>query len=391
MLAPVYQRLVAAGCRTEFLALTTAQSFLANRGIPCRGFRDIPGATDPAVQAHGRRLAAQLPAGGPVAPEETIAYLGLSYLELEKTHGVAGARQLYESQGRQAFLPVETLRKAIEHWHPRVVVATNSPRAERAAIIAAGEAGLPSVCAVDMFALQEVDWIGKPGYASRVCVLNESVRQMFLDAGRHGHEVIVTGNPAFDGLTSARSRQQGKKLREERRWDDGRVTVLWASQVEPDFHPFTQARGDPALPRLVESRLRHLVSEHRDMRLVVRYHPSERETFRPDQRVEFSPTTEDLAALLHAVDLVVVTASTVGLEAHLAGRPVVSVDLSVFTKDAPFSRMGIATGVADLDELGPTLLRVKAAGLKAPEASETSGDPESSSTARITTVIQSLI
>ena len=47
----------------------------------------------------------------------------------------------------------------------------------------------------------------------------------------------------------------------------------------------------------------------------------------------------------------VVTCSTVGLQAYLAGVPVVSVECSVISKDAPFGDFGIARRVESLEGL----------------------------------------
>ena len=91
--------------------------------------------------------------------------------------------------------------------------AVPRPRAERAAIEAAGELSIPSVCLVDLFAVDEKRWIGRPGYADRVCVLNEGVRQMLLAEGRTPDEVVVTGNPAFDGLFDPAHRQAAMEVR----------------------------------------------------------------------------------------------------------------------------------------------------------------------------------
>jgi predicted glycosyltransferase len=78
--------------------------------------------------------------------------------------------------------------------------------------------------------------------------------------------------------------------------------------------------------------------------------------FSPSPNVELSCNAEPIAALLHAVDLVVVITSTVGLEAAIVGRPVVSVDASVFTADTPYAAMGVSIGVARVEDLGTTVL-----------------------------------
>lgn len=355
MLAPIAQSLTAAGRPFTFLALTTAKSVLDRLGIPSIGFCDLPEATETDTQRWGSELVGDLPVGGPVSPQETVAYLGASFRDLVDEYGEVEAKRRYSEAGRQAFSPVATMLRVMKRIAPDLVIATNSPRAERATILAAGQLGIPSVCAVDLFALQEVQWIGQPGYATRVCVLNESVRSMFLLHGRKPEEVVVTGNPAFDRLTDPDAAQAGGQLRRDRGWDDGKKTVLWASQIEAERHPFNDLSGDPSLPRRVEDHLRSIVAADENLRLVVRYHPSERVAFEPGIRVDFSPVSEPIAVLLHAVDVVVVTASTVGLEAALAGRQVVSIDNSIFTPDTQYAAMGISRGVKHLQDLRAAL------------------------------------
>ncbi|WP_168355984.1 hypothetical protein [Sphingomonas gei] len=336
---------VEAGHDVRFLALTTARRMVEARGIPAIGFADLTEFAAPGAAHFGAELAAGLAPGGPVSIEESAAYLGASFAELASDVGEAEARRLYAEKGRHAFRPTGFFRRWLAALRPDAVIATNSPRAEQAAILASGELGIPSVCAVDVFALQEVRWVGQPGYADRLCVINEQVRQMMLEHGRRADEVVVTGNPAFDRLTAPEAAELGRRYRDGRGWDDGKRTILWASQIEPEFHPFDGRAGDPDLPRKVERELRELVRANPEYRLLVRYHPSERVAFVAEPGVELSGREENLDAVLNAVDIVVVTASTVGLEAAIAGRPVISVDCSVFTADTPYARFGISVGV----------------------------------------------
>ncbi len=393
MLAPLAQALQRAGRAFTFLALTTASAYLDHLGIPYIGYRQLQGAQDEDVQAYGEELLQDLPVGGAVSREETVAYLGLNYREMVREHGADQAQALYKNRGRQAFLPVACFERLFADLMPNLVVATNSPRSERAALLAARKRGIRSICAVDIFGLQEVQWIGQPGYSDRVCVLNEDVRKMFIEYGRKPEEIVVTGNPAFDRLSAAQIMSAGARLRQARGWNDGLVTVLWASQIEPVQHPFTDRTGDPSLPRRIEGYLRNFVASDEQVRLVVRYHPSEREVFREQERVAFSPLEEDISTLLHAVDVVVVTASTVGLEASLAGRPVISVDCSVFTADAPYSRMGISTGVSCVEDLGQ-VLRELCEGDRVMRLRQTNQLPEAkntNATAMLMQVIDSLL
>jgi hypothetical protein len=355
MLAPIAEKLVSLGYSVTFIALTTARAVVDRLEIPVIGFSDCEEAVGPDALCWGKELARDFPSGGPVSDEETIAYLGASFRDLVAEYGEVEARLRYVKYGRHAFLPLATMLRIIERIAPNLVIATNSPRAERAAILAAGQLGIPSLCLVDLFALQELQWIGQPGFATKLCVLNESIRTMFLAHGRKPEEVVVTGNPAFDGLTAPETLNAGAQLRYARGWDDGKKNILWASQVEPERHPFNDLSGDPSLPRRIESYLRDMVAADENLRLVVRYHPSERIVFERGLRVAFSPVSEPIASLLHAVDVVVVTTSTVGLQAALVGRPVISIDKSIFTPDTPYSSIGVSKGVMHLEDLPKAL------------------------------------
>lgn len=351
MLRPVAEVISRRGFSFGFLALTTAQAELERRGLDYFGFAELLGADDPQVQAWGRELAGPEKADSIVPHFESVAYHGLNYRDLVTSHGEEGARQLYTSHGRQGFSPVATMEALLTRLRPRVVVGTNSPRSERALFLAARNLGIPAICVVDMFAVHAISWIAEPGYAEIICVLNEEVAGFFADRGCDPARIIVTGNPAFDTISSRETITAGQDLRRARGFSDRDKVILFASNPEPERHPFTGVVGDPALPRRVETELRRLVALEPDWQLVVRYHPSETAAFIPAPKVFQSTREENLHALIHAVNLIVVLSSTVGLEAHIAGRPVVSIDMSIFTEDAPFSRMGISDGVTSLDDL----------------------------------------
>ena len=112
------------------------------------------------------------------------------------------------------------------------------------------------------------------------------------------------------------------------------------------------------LPNKIEEVLRKFVFESDQYRLVVRYHPSDSTQFRPAKDIYLSPADEPLDALLHAVDIVVVMSSTVGLEASIVGRPVISVDRSVCTADT-FQPHGYFYGCRSRSELPQALASIE--------------------------------
>lgn len=371
MVLPV-ARALAAGDAFEpvVLALTTAAPVARREpGLRVLQFKDFVTPQDETALAHGQRLLQDLP--GPVDdPQESAAYLGLSYQDLVQVQGEAEAAALYARWGRQAFLPVPTLERILRAVGPDMVVATNSPRAERAAVLAARRLGLPAVCLVDLFALDEVRWIGAADYADRVCVLNAAVRDFLLQAGRRPDQVVVTGNPAFDALADPASVQSGRDWRRAQGWQDKQV-VLWASQTEPAVHPFNGQPGDPGLPARVLERLWAWTLASNDRVLCVRPRPGEALPALPvHDRIRVTGQEQPLAPLLHAVDLVVTLNSTVGLEGHLAGARLIQVLGSVFDEAMPLAAYGISDASVPLAQLVPELERCLSLGRRNAEMLE---------------------
>lgn len=339
-----YQNTTGVLCVT--LGLTTAGPVLAAHGIPSRGFASLLRADDSMALFHGKRLASELSEGA-VPKKESIAYLGLSYRDLEERLGPTAAASAYAGQGRQSFLPMGPLRRLFDDVKPDVLVTTISPRAEEAALRVALERGTPSMCLVDFFGGPGILRAASPGYGTRVCVLSESTRKWLIDRGRDPEDIVVTGNPAFDRLGEIDWAQRRFSYRKARGWENKKV-ILWASQIEP-LPPEGSASG---LPTRIEEKLQEILERRRDWHLLVRPHPNEsRRGHSLRGHTTLAEEGEPLDPMLAAADVVVIMTSTIGIEARLVGKPVISVDLSVFTADAPFASEGLSLGIRDLNLL----------------------------------------
>jgi hypothetical protein len=354
MVVPVGCALQESGlAEVRVLALTTAADVVRAAGLPLLQIKDFLQPGDAGALAIGRRLVADMQAV--TDPEESAAYLGLCYSELQAEVGAQEAARRYARDGRQAFLPQLLLERILQAVRPQLLVATNSPRGERAAVLAARSLRIPAVCMVDLFAFDEVRWIGQSGYADRICVLNEQVRQFLVAAGRGPDEVAVTGNPAFDALQSADLRAQGLALRQAHHWQDRHV-LLWPSQVEPAFHPFDGRPGDPGMPlKLLQASLDWVLAQQ-DVVLCVRPRPGEAPPALPaDPRVVVTGQNWPLPPLLAAADAVVTLNSTVGLEGFLAGARVIQVLGSVFDQAMPLASYGLADAAVCLESVPQAL------------------------------------
>ena len=338
-----------------FLALTTAAVLVREAGLPAYGFADLLEPSDTQALQQGERLIETLSVQA-AQRKESIAYLGLSYVELETDFGPQEAAKRYAKYGRQSFLPVRVLERAIRRWQPACLLATNSPRAERAALLAARRQGIPSLCLVDLFGLWERDWLARPDYADALCVLNPQVSASLVAAGRPANHIHVTGNPAFDSIHDTAVITQGQALRRDVGWSAQRVLV-YASSPEPQEVAGIIGRGDPAWPHRIETLLIETVRANPSLALWVRRHPSEAavnsilKAAHPRIRVSEGP----LHPYLHACDEVVVTVSTVGVEANLAGRDVTQVRGSILDSLSPYLFMGIAQRELQLAQIATHL------------------------------------
>ena len=137
MLAPVARAAIAAGHDVTYLALTTAGGVTRGLGIPTLGYDELWDYAAPGARSYGAELAAELPPGGSVPEAESIAYLGISFADLAAVEGGERARARFIDEGRHAFLPVATMKRFLAAFRPDAVIASNSPRTEQAALLAA--------------------------------------------------------------------------------------------------------------------------------------------------------------------------------------------------------------------------------------------------------------
>ena len=376
---PLIRRIQAEGWAEPLVVgLTTAAAVLRREGIPHFGFKDFLEPGDADALAEGDRLVAELPAGGTVDTEESRAYLGISYHELVEASGREEAERLYRDQGRIVFLPRKYLARILDRLRPDLVVATNSPRAEQAALEVAEERGLPSLCIKDHLGVWEMDRLARPGFGGRLCVFSESVKREIVARGRPADEITVTGNPDFDHLLRPGLAEEGRQLRRERGWDDLTRVIVWASHTWP---------ARPEMPQQIEQGLLEANARHPEWRLVIRRHPSEPPLDAPlPPRVLSSGREEDLATLLMASDLVVTMLSTVGLQARLLGKRMMSIILPTETPDVDlYHKHGLATRY--LTDLAP-LERSLVEALAEPESFPTGFPTLGAATDNVLTVIR---
>ena len=333
MVLPVMRELEALlpGVDCQLMALTTGHLKAKATRPDALGYKDFLHLVDAhAARAWGERLS-EGNTSPDVPADETVAYLGINYLDLIAQHGESGAAELYREQGRYGFKPLHFMRRVIDALRPDAVVATNSPRSERTALDVAGERGIPAVGMVDLFGLDSDTYVLHEAKPAWTCVISDVVRQRLIARGFPPGGVVVTGNPAFDGLQAADNQRKADAFLAKRGWQHLKP-VLFAGHWEPQAHAATPVPVGQALPREIEAVLREHVRQREDLALIVRYHPSDWTQYPrlPDEpRIHFSePPREPIHPLILAAQAVVVQTSTVGLESAVGGKPVISIENS---------------------------------------------------------------
>ena len=204
MVLPVIEALRsrAPGVKCVLLALTTGYRKAVSANAKPVGYKDFLHLVNAqAVRDWGRRLYEEN-FSPDVSEEESIAYLGINYLDLVEQHGAERAADIYAREGRYGFRPVPFMRRVMDEIKPDVVVATNSPRSERAALDVAIERGIPSIGMIDLFGQETDTYVSHQPRPDITCVISESVKSRLRSQGFDSEHVVVTGSPAFDGLFS---------------------------------------------------------------------------------------------------------------------------------------------------------------------------------------------
>jgi hypothetical protein len=315
-------------CDVVALGLTTAKMVYERLGVSCSGYADyLPEAPDDAqVLALGGQLLSDV-AGttSPVSAEESRAYLGSCMADLIAAHGETEAWRLYRQRGRHAFDPERTIRRIVQQVQPDLVVTTNSPKSERAAIRAARALGIESVMIPDMFC--QPSWeLYMPLEADHFAVLSSlAVRNLAEFHGVDPSRVSITGQPAFDKQHVPDRATALAYVRDQigTAMTDGYLLITTSPDVPDATWP---ARGS----RDAELAVRGLLARSADdTLLVIKPHPSESreawaELVAGHDRVVVAPAGSDINLMLRAADgLVAASPTTAVIDAFSLDVPTV--------------------------------------------------------------------
>lgn len=278
---------------------------------------------------------------------ESIAYLGLNYKDLVTRLGKEQAAVTFQEEGRHSFYPLTVMERILDDVQPDLVVTSNSPHCEAAAIDVANRRGITTLAMTDLFT-------GRGGYtlrAQHVTFINEFAIRRFKEAGcvaTEGCTYYCTGNPAFDKLVGIDREKDADWMHLHFLRSATRTHVLHA-----DIPAFWDAKAQRMHVRteaevLEEMEQCYQAARQNNAVYLIRPHPSQpRDIYAKwlmTRHDAYLAGDCDLTQLLKNVDLVVLRSTTVGIEAALLEKRILQLDCSRHT-DFPLVEMGIAWGV----------------------------------------------
>lgn len=348
-LIPVIRFLRSRGIDVQSLACTTGAIDMRKAGLPYLSYVDLIellGVTDrKRARVLGERTFQWIDPSPLIPVCETKAYHGVNLLSLEKLLGSEqDALDLFLKKGRAAFDPCYAMRIVLAQLQPDVVVATNSPRTEKAAIDVAVEMGIRTVCLVDLL-FDHNPHVKNPRFCDVWAVHNQQIRKK-LSASVPADRIKITGNPAFGDLLPSGSARRSRLLSMQDRCE---MTVLWISQPEPQ----------PRSLLMVCRELMRIKKEVVDFKLLVKLHPTEEAEGHvygnfSDEDFELVGGDESLHDCFSRTDIALCFNSTLGAQAYFLGIPCVQITGSAYDAVMPLAQLGLVEDVVQPygDDLG---------------------------------------
>ncbi len=192
-----------------------------------------------------------------------------------------------------------------------------------------------------------------PREAQRIAVWGDLIRDWHIKRGKPAVSQVVTGNPGFD-LIAAGHHPNEREVRRRLRLREADRIILVATEWFTGISSGATIEDEERFIRLI---LRALARFPR-FEVVVKLHPNyqaayERlvRTVAEEEGVDVVIAKEDLWDLLAMSEVVIVSNSTVGIEAMILGRPVVVVHTYEGVEEIPYVAAGAALGAGRLEEI----------------------------------------
>jgi len=244
---------------------------------------------------------------------EVLFYLGLSYSESISKLGKNKAYEAYKKIGRQSFLPINTIKKILEYESIDLVITTNSPRFEKASLLASKELDIKSIQIVDLFG----DDLIKQN-ATYIIVMNEMVKNKLINKGFNKESIFTLGQPAIEKSIEKVNLIEKNDMNIQ--INKNKKNLVYFSQPPIKFNKYGKNLGYVSYEEINPHIFKILDNLKSKYNIYFRLHPNEKikeynKYFKKYPEVKYLNDKLDLSETIALSDLVVTPYSTVALQA----------------------------------------------------------------------------
>jgi hypothetical protein len=333
------------------IGFTTARSMFERAGLDVLGYDALLDDSDYKWVEKARAMVPTL-GHSDVRYEETLAYYAIGLKNLVLEYGEEQGLLLYKQKKRKIFFPKKTFIDFLKKNRQDFVITSTSPRSELALLHASSCLNIPNLAVSDLFLQHESSYICSRKYASNVTVISPYVSDFLKSRGFPVENTIhVTGNPAFDCLINYDLKRNAKEIRSFIGCPQNEKIITWIctpSNTSLTGKVFVETKK-------VIDYLEWFCKKHTGYRYLIRQHPN--------SIIELNHTDSSLSLpnvsieeCLHLSDILMMETSTVGLQAALLNKPVVTINAGNYP---PYAALKLAVDVDDLKSAERALLKAE--------------------------------
>lgn len=246
--------------------------------------------------------------------ENSLLYYSLGALEYVKKNSFSKIKKFHWN--RHLFLQTQVMVDFLNSNRQFcLVISTTSPRFERAAVLASKKLNIDSIQIDDMFVNNEAVFLAK-----KVIVSSKHEKNKLHKRGHNVNDIFALGNPIFEHFNNLKFDPKTKKSiyfcpNKDRLYDDFGNECFKGNDYENHYKEFTS--------------LSKFMNNNPDYSLIVRPHPNDS----PEDYLHFlsicnfkiiTSKEENLKDAMFNSALWITQASTTGIQASLAGIPVIT-------------------------------------------------------------------
>lgn len=331
-------------CEISVLGLSIAMKLLKQEKIPYKSIADFESVIiDDLAWRLGKELADKWHVDGKgINRRESEIYMGCSMRDMVIEIGEEEAFCKINEKGRNAFYPVNTMQKIVDYVKPDLIVTTNVPRMERAAVKAGLNMGIPTIAIHDYLGFERRHRLE----ADKIAVMCDITKENLVKAGHDPGKIVVTGQPVFDQIPREMNTFPNVDLLEKWELPKNKRFILLGTQTNSTSQKMVEVSMDA-------------VSQLDGYELIIKPHPGEdiknHEKWIAEKKDVYLRPDAPIRELIFCSDLTITIFSTIGFESVLMGKPLIQLNLTGNHNPVPLYQYGVSLNVEDRNNLLSTI------------------------------------